>query len=266
VTVSIAEVGRHGRLDVAFAVRNGRTEIRHSYCEVPFKITRLHEADATGFAHLILMQCTAGLFGGDAIESEIHLDAGARVVLTQQSATKIHPSGDRSATQRTRIHVESGAELIVDFEPVIPFAGSRLHQSMRVELEPGASLVYWDGMMAGRLGKDERWQFSELSMELRIEREGRPLFLERYFLVPSQQNPESGWVMNTAGYLGTGICFKEGAAQLAGDLHDAMPGAGVDVLGPDVLAARVAVESGPEFHRLRETFRRLSANFVLPTG
>jgi urease accessory protein len=266
VTVAIAGVGRQGRLDIAFAQRVGRTVIRDSYCEVPFKITRLLDSDVPGYAHLILMQCTAGLFGGDEIESSIHVDAGARVLLTQQSATKIHPSSypashpasDLPAIQRTRIVVESGAELIVDFEPVIPFADSQFHQSTHIDVAPGGSLVFWEGMMAGRIGRNERWQFRELRSETRVDSAGRPLILERYHLNPSRENPESPWIMNSASYVGTGVCFKEGAAQRAERLHEAMPDAGVDILGPDLVSVRVATASGPDFHRYREAFRILT--------
>jgi len=258
VTVAIAGVGRQGRLDIAFALRHGRTTIRHSYCEVPYKITRLLDADVPGFAHLILMHSTAGLFGGDEIESSIHVDAGARVLLTQQSATKIHPASDLPAIQRTRIVVESGAELIVDFEPVIPFAESLLHQSTHIEVAPGGSLVFWEGLMAGRVGSYERWQFRELLSETRVESAGRPLYLERFQLNPARQAFDSGWIMNGASYAGTGIFYKEGAAQLAERLHESMPGAGVDILGPDLVSVRVATASGPEFHRMRGAFGALA--------
>ena len=262
MTVSITEVGRQGRFDIAFGLRDGRAVIRHSYCEVPFKVTRLLDSEVPGFAHLILMQCTAGLFGGDEIESSIHIDDGARVVLTQQAATKIHPSGDLPAIQRTRIVVEAGAVLVADFEPVIPFAKSRLHQSTHIAVEPGASLVYWEGMMAGRIGKGECWKFTEVQSETSIERGGKTLYLERVLLNPESQDLESAWVMKDSGYVGTGLCFSEGTDQLAVQLHEAMPDAGVDTLGPDLVAVRVAAASGPDFHRYRETFRCLSANFV----
>ena len=258
MTVSIAAVGRHGRMDLAFAHRNERTVIRHSYCEVPFKITRLFDEDAHGFAHLILMQCTAGLFGGDEIECSIRVEAGARVLLTQQSATKIHPSGGLPAIQRMRIVVESGAVLAANFEPVIPFADSRLHQWTHIELQPGASLVYWEGLMAGRVGKDECWRFRELMSEARIEMAGRPIFLDRFLLDPLRANPESRWIAGNAGYLGTGICIREGAASLVDSMHEAMPDAGVDVLGSDMLAVRLSTDAGPEFHRCRERFLSLA--------
>ena len=266
MTVSITEVGRQGRLDMAFAFQNGRTGLRHSYCEVPFKITRLLESDLPGFAHLILMQCTAGLFGGDDIESVIHVDGGARVVLTQQAATKIHPSGDLPAKQRTRIVVESGAVLVADFEPIIPFAQSRLHQSTHIELETGAGLVFWEGMMAGRIGREECWQFTELKSETRVDKYGRPLYLERISMNPASETLRSGWVMKNSGYVGTGLCYREGADQLALQLHEAMPEVGVDVLSPDLVVVRVVAPSGPDFHRYRETFRSISANFVRQTA
>jgi len=258
VTVSIAAVGRQGRMDLAFAFRDGRNVIRHSYCEVPFKITRLFDEDAQGFAHLILMQSTAGLFGGDEIECSIRVDAGVRVMLTQQSATKIHPSGDLPAIQRMRIVVESGAVLAMNLEPVIPFTDSRLHQATRIELEPGASLIYWEGLMAGRVGKHERWRFRELMSETRIEMAGRPLYLERFFVDPLRDDPGSAWAMGNSGYLGTGICIREGAKSISDCLHEAMPGAGVDVLGPDMVAIRISTDSGPAFHEARERFLSLT--------
>src|SRR4051812_15096878 len=125
MTVALAKVGCHGRMELTFGVRNGRTFIRESYCEVPFKITRLVNSSSSAAAHLIFMHCTAGVFGGDELESVIRVESGAQVQITQQAATRIHPSEGRVARQSVRIHVESGASLHMDLEPVIPFARSR---------------------------------------------------------------------------------------------------------------------------------------------
>jgi hypothetical protein len=81
-------------------------------------------------------------------------------------------------------------------------------------------------------------------------------------LNPESQDLQSAWVMKDSGYVGTGLCFSEGADQLAVQLHEAMPDAGVDILGPELVAVRVTAASGPDFHRYRETFRCLSVNFV----
>jgi len=267
VTVAIAEVGRRGRFDITFASRHGRTVIRHSYCEVPFKITRLLDTDRTDVAHLILMHCTAGLFSGDDLECTIRVERGAHVVITQQSATKIHPPGNaqnaRTARQNMHVCVESGASLTLELEPVIPFAGSRYQQRTRIEVEPGSRLVYWEGLMAGRLGKDEAWKFAEYSSEVKLLADHKLCYLERYSL-GSQGNPLSVWVMKNAGYVGTGLCFQENAKDLTDRLHDAMPEAGVDLPSPNLSAVRVIEESGPRFHEYRKVFRQIAESCSLP--
>ena len=85
--VALAEIGRHGRMEATFALQKGKTVLRHSYCEVPFKITRVSNSRQPA-AHLILMHCTAGLFGGDEIECSIRIERGARVLLTQVSGKR----------------------------------------------------------------------------------------------------------------------------------------------------------------------------------
>src|SRR6266404_3677033 len=137
--VPLSHVGRCGRMELTFVLQEGRTVLRDAYCEVPFKITRVLNPHQP-IAHVILMQCTAGLFGGDDVECSIRVEPGARVRITQQSATRIHPSQGRLVTQRNQIFVGTGAELQLYLEPVIPFAGSRLWQRTMLDVEPGGML------------------------------------------------------------------------------------------------------------------------------
>ena len=50
MAVPLSEVGRRGRLNLIFSSRRGRTVIRDAYCEIPFKITRLHDWNSDGEA------------------------------------------------------------------------------------------------------------------------------------------------------------------------------------------------------------------------
>src|SRR5262245_319242 len=132
--VSLADVGRRGRMSLVFGIQDGRTILKDAYCEVPFTITRLLSPMAP-VPQLILMQCTAGLFGGDEVECSIRVERGANIRIAQQSATKVHPSQERQAIQRSRIYVESGASLQLSLEPIIPFGQSRLSQATRIDVE-----------------------------------------------------------------------------------------------------------------------------------
>jgi urease accessory protein len=250
MAVLLSEVGRRGRLDVTFVSRNGRTTIRDAYCEVPFKITRLHDSHASGLAHLIVMHCTAGLFGGDTTECDIHVEAGARVLITQQSATKVHPAAGKYAVQRTRISVQAGAELQMYLEPVIPFAGSRLRQSTVIDVHPGARLCYWEGLMAGRIERGEFWQFDEFSSETLVRLGRDLLYLDRFSLKPADHAPSAEWVMGNSRYLATGVCLGDDATEFADRLHALLPEAGIDTPASGLVVARVVARSGlPSFSR-----------------
>jgi urease accessory protein len=256
MAVPLSEVGRRGRLDLTFSQRSGRTIIRDAYCEIPFKITRLHDSYPSKIAHLILMQSTAGLFGGDTTECTIHVESGARILITQQSATKAHPSGGRQAIQTNRIRVEAGGELHIYYDPLIPFCGARVLQTTSIDVDPGARLCFWEGLMAGRIGRGEIWQFAELLSETSLRTNGRPLYLDRFRLRPREDPPNKAWTMGNARYLATGLCFDERAADFAERLHALLPNpeVGIDTPAAGLAVARIVAVHGPEFHRYRSVF------------
>jgi urease accessory protein len=257
MTVPLSDVGRRGRLHLAFCNEHGRTAIRDVYSETPFKVTCLHNSAYLGIAHLILMHCTAGLFGGDALECTIHVESGARVLVTQQSSTKVHPSGEKCAVQRTRICVERGGELHLHCEPIIPFAGSRLNQTTSIDIERGGRLFFWESFMAGRIGFGEVWQFDEFSSETSLRVDGRLLHLDRFRLVPKQQPVSKVWVMGSAVYVGTGLCVDEEASRVSELLHTEIPSAGVDTPAAGLTVVRVAESDGPVFHARRRAFSQV---------
>jgi urease accessory protein UreH len=254
--VGLTEVGRHGRLDMTFILQNGRTVLDHAYCEIPFKITRVLNC-CRPMAHLILMQCTAGLFGGDDVECSIRVERGARVMLTQQSATKIHPSEGPPAIQRHHVSVGAGAELQLYLEPLIPFAGSSLRQTTHIDVEPGARLSFWEGLMAGRVARGECWRFRELASETLLRSNNRSVYLDRFLLPNGFEG--SACVMGDCNYLGTGLYVGERACRLVTTLRPALPQAGIDTLAADVAVVRVVSTTGPEFHRCTEMFREHAA-------
>lgn len=256
--VPITEVGRRGRLNLTFALQQGVTVLHDAYCETPFKITHVLNSNRP-VAHLILMHCTAGLFGGDEVDCSIRVQAGARVLLTQQSATKVHPSEGRPAIQRNRVVVERGAELQLYLEPVIPFADSVLRQTTRIDVEPGGRLSFWEAFMTGRVGRGESWRFRELASETQLQLDGRLVYLDRFRLRPNglEQSP---WAMSNSSYVGVGLHVGEDAPRVAAALHQAMPEAGIDNLSENVAMARVASATGPEFHRCRNLFASYQSN------
>jgi urease accessory protein len=198
------------------------------------------------------MHCTAGVFGGDDLDCSIRVESGARVWITQQSATKIHPSEGRLARQNSHIVVESGAELQLFLEPVIPFAESSLSQTTRIDVQPGGRMMFWEAFMAGRVGRGERWRFSELASETRLYSDNVLRYLDRFQLTKDFEG--SPWAMGDCAHVGTGLYVGPDSQRFASALHQRMPQAGIDTPGADLAVVRVVSVSGSDFHHCREMF------------
>jgi urease accessory protein len=198
----LCDVGRRARLELTFAVRHGRTVLAHAYAEPPFRVGRGFP-DGHGL-HLIVASSAPGVFGGDSLQQTITVEGGASVRLTSQSAMQAHAVRDgSSATLASRYRVESGGHLQCEWDPLIPFPDAKLDQRIHDDLARDATLFWSDALMAGRSARGERWQFAELSHELRLSREGRPAYVERYRIERAGTSPARRWVADDACYFGT---------------------------------------------------------------
>lgn len=266
-----AVVGRHARLDLVFECRGGRTVITHGYAEPPLRIGR--SFDVNGAAFVILVCTGPGVFAGDSLHQRVSVGRGARVLIASQSALQVHPGGAPApATLCGEYVVEAGGELHCHWDPVIPFAGARLVQRFDVRAG-GTSRVYWsDGLMSGRVGRGETWQFDVVDHELRFTCEEAVQYLERFCLAPRERDPRRPWIMAEANYLGTTLVHHDAATPAsAGALQrqlDRFEGvrAGVDVVQSSVLAVRLLGTSGPAWAAARARCREalLGAVFGSP--
>jgi urease accessory protein len=271
-SVPVSEVGRSGRLDLGFSSRRGRTVLARQYHDVPFKVTRAHYSSSSSpLARVIVMNSTPGLFGGDRFESTIHVEAGARALVTSQSATQIHPSEGLPAQQSLRIEVETGGELHYYVDPVIPFSDSRLRQSVRVDLGSGARFYYWDGLMAGRVRRGESWRFAGLSSETEVFVDNELAYLDRFELRPSEQPPTGRWLMNHHGYLATAIAYDPSFnSEFLETVRSNFPPIdggftyGLDLPFAQLMIGRCLAESGTSFRKARDSYERTILNYCEP--
>lgn len=259
-----ASVGRHARLELQFAYRRGRTVLAHGYAEPPFRVGRWFP-DGDG-VHMILASSGPGIFGGDRFDQLIGVERGARVRLTSQSALQVHPCRDDETAQLSAAYqVDDDAELVCEWDPMIPFARARFAQRVSVRLAPTARILWSDAFMAGRARaripsrseEGERWAFSELSHELKISREESLEYLERYRVIPAERSPESSWTAGTASYFGTVLSSGWTIDSAAvGALHERLGASGDTCTAADRLGERLAIvrlmsASGPRFRDLR---------------
>lgn len=184
-----ATVGRRGLLRYEYDREGPRTVLTHASCTSPWHHFPPSHLDDSGCAVTWLVNPSGGLVGGDHVSVEARLNAGAHVVMTSPSATRVYRSLGDEATQIVMLSVASGAVIEWMPEVTIPFAGSRFAQTIDVALASGATALIWDSLASGRAVRGERWAFASVRNEIRLTVSGGQRVLER-----SDVRPERGRV------------------------------------------------------------------------
>ena len=253
---SASVVGRHARLELAFAYRRGRTILAEAYAEPPFRVGRCFP-EGEGL-HMILASSAPGVFGRDCLQQIIRVERGARVRLTSQSALQVHPAPDETSAQLLSAYqIDDEARLHCQWDPLIPFAGARIDQQIDIRIA-GSGYLYWsDALMGGRQARNERWKFASLAHELAVSRGGSLEYLERYRIEPDERDVCRSWLAGDAAYLGTTLAtgreLEPGAAERLHAELGAIAGvrAAADLIDRRLLLVRLMGMSGPRFHEAR---------------
>jgi len=144
--------------------------VTRAYAASPLKW--LTPRSGGGAAWLFAASYGGGLVGGDRLDLEVRVEAGASAFLSTQASTKVYRSA-AGAEVALRARVAPGGLLVSVPDPVVCFADSSYRQTQRFELEAGAGLVAVDWMTSGRLGSGERWAFVDYASTTTLHVDGR---------------------------------------------------------------------------------------------
>jgi urease accessory protein len=127
---------------------------------------------------------TAGIFGGDCITTHVVVEPGARVLLSNPSAARFHPSKGREARLEQTFKIRAGGSLDVFPEISIPQRDSRSFQKTNINVEQGGELIYLETLAPGRVASGEAFAFAHYSWCTDIHVAGRTVHRERAFITP----------------------------------------------------------------------------------
>lgn len=166
------------RLELGFAPRAGRTRLVHRRHRGPLVLQRPFHPEGE-VCHAYLIHPPGGVVGGDRLELELGVEAGAHALLTTPAANKFYRSAGATALQRQWLTVGEGAALEWLPQEQILFAGARVDALTRVHLAEGARFIGWELSCLGRPASGEGFDSGGLRQRLELWRGGRPLLLER---------------------------------------------------------------------------------------
>jgi urease accessory protein len=123
-------------------------------------------------ARVMLVGAMSGPLGGDHFTVRAEVASGALLHVGSAAATIALPGQAKDeARYDIRLDVAAGGELHWLPEQLISARGSELHVSSRIDLAPGARLVYREEQVLGRVGE----QPGRLTSRLTVRLGGRPL-------------------------------------------------------------------------------------------
>jgi len=241
----LGEVGKWGRLVLRLARREGRTVVADQFWTLPLQVMPPSYQDDDDQAYVYLLNPTGGIVQGDRLETEVVLEAGARGLLTTQSATKVYRMDAGQAEERAHLVLRGDAALEYLPDPTIPFAGARLARSTVVDLDPDSTLILTEIVAAGRVARGERFAFDRLAIDVEVRVAGEAALVDRLRLAPRDGSPARPGIWDGYDYYGTlYACSPRLDAGLAARLAALMEAgaevyAGAGQPAPGVAIARV---------------------------
>ncbi len=161
----------------------GKTILAAQAFRAPFHISKPYWDLDTRTLLVQVVNPTAGILAGDRLESEIAVDAGAALLVTTPSASRVFKMRDGSASFRQRFQVKAGGWLEVMPEALVPHRGCVYTQTTEISVEEGGEMFFADILVPGRIAHGEAWEWESLALEMRVEFAGELVLRERF--VPS---------------------------------------------------------------------------------
>ncbi len=270
---NMADFSGHLRLR-AEKRENGKTVLAGQSFRAPFHVGKAYWDEEGAALRVQVVNPTAGILEGDKLETEIAVGAGAALLVTTPSASRVFHMRTGEATGVQKFSVEAGGWLEFLPEPLVPHDRSSFRQTTEIEVAEGGEIAFADLLMPGRIARGETWAWKRLRLELSVRVGGELILRERL--------DQSGEEMRALAVLaGVGGAEGEGAACCFGNvvmvsraldeggawrerieaLHGARAWVGVSALrgGRGAWSLKIVAADGAELRRVLGEVREILA-------
>ena len=212
----------HASLHLGFARTGGRTVLRENRHHGPLRVQKALYPEGDAVCQAIILHPPSGIAGGDHLALSVTVAGDAHAQLTTPGAGKWYRSGGAEASQRIDFTVSEGATLEWLPQETIVFDGARARMETHVRLAADSRFIGWDILCLGRAAAGERFEKGRFDLFFRVDRAGRPIWLERGGFEGSDPTLSSpaGWAGHSV--CGTLLCAFPELPQHAAALLEAL--------------------------------------------
>ena len=191
----------HAELHLGFVRQGERTVLRENRHRGPLRVQKALYPEGEAVCQAIVLHPPSGIAGGDHLAISAELGAGAHAQLTTPGAGKWYRSGGAEASQCIAFTVGEGATLEWLPQETIVFDGARARMETRVSLAADSRYIGWDILCLGRAAAGERFEKGRFDLFFRVDRENRPIWLER-----GGFDGSDAMLSSPAGWAGATVC------------------------------------------------------------
>jgi len=191
----------HAELHLGFARAGERTVLRENRHFGPLRVQKALYPEGEAVCQTILLHPPSGIAGGDQLRISAEIGAGTHAQLTTPGAGKWYRSAGAEAAQRLAFSVAQSATLEWLPQETIVFDGARARMETRVGLAADSRYIGWDILCLGRAAAGERFDNGRIDLFYRIDREEKPIWIER-----GGFSGQDAMLGSPAGWAGATVC------------------------------------------------------------
>lgn len=160
-----------GALELVIAERGGRSIGTRQFHEGALRVLRPHYLDDSGQVCYVMVNPGGAYLGADLYLVDVEVQAGADLLLTTQSATKVYRTPGSFAEQRMNLLLGEGARLELVPDQLIAYREASYRQNTHITLRPSSSLVMAEVVTPGWSPDGASFKYDELRLrnEIHVE-------------------------------------------------------------------------------------------------
>ncbi|MCQ8117347.1 urease accessory protein UreD [Methylomonas rosea] len=165
-------------LNLGFTQRGDKTVLVRREHRGPLTVQRPFYPEGE-VCHVYLLHPPGGVVAGDHLTIVATVENDAQALITTPAAGKFYRSGGGEAQQTVNLKVAENASLEWLPQETIVYEGAQLNSSMNIDLAEHGRFIGWEILALGRPAAGEGFDSGAATLNWRISRIGRLVYMER---------------------------------------------------------------------------------------
>jgi urease accessory protein len=203
----------HAELQLRFTARADHTVLSHRKHVGPLLVQRPFYPEGS-VCHVYLIHPPGGIAGGDHLQLQAQLEAGAHALITTPAATKFYRAAPgRQSVLHQHLQLQAATLEWLPQESIF-FNQAQARTTTRIDLDAQSRFIGWELSCYGRPASSETFAAGQLRQGLELWCNGRPLLLDHLCIEGTGLMQSASWGLNGLSVLGTLLAYPATAADV----------------------------------------------------